>query len=348
MSRDVAFYLKGRPSGGGANSVVQEFTALVHNYGIGYLVIQPEQVTAFRIAYGWNQTILDRVKVALSDLPTDVLPIATTNDSLREIRAALDDESRTILYYVQDYEPLFYSPHTDQHITAHESYSEPNNVVAVVKTDWLRDTLLRETFLPVVKIRPSIDRDLYFPEPLDQQAGRPTLVAMVRPATPRRAPARTVAILNRLAADPNIRADLVTFGCTNEDLEANGYRLDPTIVNAGRLAPERVSELIRRARFVLDVSDYQAFGRTLAEGMASGAIPIATRFGAPSEFIEDRLSGFLVNPSDLDGTYETLEGALSSPVEDLDDMSRQAVRAVAGWSVDGTALDWFALAQDVV
>jgi len=347
VNHEPAFYLKGRPNGGGANSVVQEFTALVRNYGMGYLVLQQAHVAAFKASYGWDERLMARVLTSLDQLPEGVVPIATTNDSLSEIAKVWGGRSGSIFYYVQDYEPLFYPPMSVQHVVAIESYARVNDVVGVVKTNWLRNTLLRETFMPVAKIRPSLDRALYFPELSRDASGRRTLIAMVRPSTPRRAPQRTLALLNRLAEERVLDLDIVVFGATAQELEATNLRLHERIINIGRLSPMNVAPIIRQGHFFLDMSDYQAFGRSLAEAMACGLVPVSTKFGAPPEFIEHGRNGYLVTPSDLDATYSTIVEAAQMSEESYLEFSRGALTAVSDWTTDGTAADWMALVQDV-
>jgi glycosyltransferase involved in cell wall biosynthesis len=347
VTGDLVFYLKGRPSSGGANSVVQEFAALVRNYGIGHLVIQAKHSAAFQVAYDLTPSAQARVLTSFDNVPDGAIPVATTNDSVVDVRRAFGDRADTLLYYVQDYEPLFYTPLTVQHHTAVSSFERVNDVMAVVKTDWLRDVLLRETLMPVVKIRPSIDRSIYFPERRHSRGDRRVLLAMVRPATPRRAPQRTVALLNRVVEEFGRDLDVVVFGANPVDLGEAGLHLDRRITNAGRLTPSQVARIVRQAHYMLDVSDYQAFGRSLAEGMACGVIPIATRFGAPSSFIEDGRNGFLVSPGDVDATFAVLEAAVSLGNDELASVSDAAMFAVADWSTDATACDWLTLLADL-
>ncbi len=47
---------------------------------------------------------------------------------------------------------------------------------------------------------------------------------------------------------------------------------------------------------------FEAFGRTLLEAMISGLPTFATQFGGAAEIIEDGEDGFLLNPTDLEGT----------------------------------------------
>jgi glycosyltransferase involved in cell wall biosynthesis len=156
-----------------------------------------------------------------------------------------------------------------------------------------------------------------------------------------------LAILNRLAEERASEVDIIVFGATTEELERANLRLHDRIINAGRLSPTHVSRVVRQGHFILDLSDYQAFGRSLAEAMACGLVPVSTKFGAPPEFIEHEQSGYLVTPADLDETYSTILEAIAISADTYADLSSAAVSAVSDWSTDGTAADWLALARDV-
>lgn len=57
----------------------------------------------------------------------------------------------------------------------------------------------------------------------------------------------------------------------------------------------------RRGIFV-HFARFEAFGRTILEAMISGLPTFATQFGGASEIIEDGDNGFLINPTDFEGT----------------------------------------------
>lgn len=345
-TKDIAFYLNARPNGGGANSVVQEFLALAHNFGIGHLVVPEEFLTEFDIAYGLRSRAPDRLHTSLATVPKGTTLVATTNHSLVTVVNHETESDRSVFYYVQDFEPLFYRRETVDDQVALDSYGLANSVTAVVKTNWLKSVMLAETFMPVVKIRPSIDRSLYFPETLTS-VGRVLVVAMIRPTSPRRGPRRTVALLNRLAMEQRGDTDIVVFGGTPDELAASGLVLHPSVINLGRISPASVAPLMRRASVVLDASDYQAFGRTVAEGMACGALPVVTCFGGPSEFVEDGKCGWLFDPADLDQAFQDLTDATRLGGAERDLMREHAISAVADWSDVSTASDWYALIQDL-
>ncbi|MBB1527438.1 glycosyltransferase family 4 protein [Pectobacterium carotovorum] len=62
-------------------------------------------------------------------------------------------------------------------------------------------------------------------------------------------------------------------------------------------------------------SHSEAFGRVTIEGMLSGLIMVGSRKGANKELISDGSTGFLYDPSNLDGLIEILENILFNKVD---------------------------------
>ena len=179
------------------------------------------------------------------------------------------------------------------------------------KDRWLERTMLSATFFPVVRIRPSIDRSMYYPRPR-RPADRRAITAMLRPATSRRGALRTAALLNRLAASTALPVDVNIFGTSAADLANAGLTVDQRIRNHGRVSSEAAAAIVRSSDVLIDLSDYQAFGRTVAEGMAAGVVPVVTRHGAPQEFVENGVSGYLVAPEDLDRSFARVHDLVTS------------------------------------
>jgi glycosyltransferase involved in cell wall biosynthesis len=66
----------------------------------------------------------------------------------------------------------------------------------------------------------------------------------------------------------------------------------------GKLKQTEVASLLRDSDFFVDLSDYQAFGRTAAESMACGCIALAPKLGGASDFIDDGVNAFLADCGD--------------------------------------------------
>ena len=107
---------------------------------------------------------------------------------------------------------------------------------------------------------------------------------MIRPKTLRRGPKRTIRMLERIAATHGDKVRVVAFGCAPADYERIGVKLSESIEDRGVLRRTEVAELLRSSDLFLDLSDYQAFGRTGLEAMACGCTPLLPVFGGADEY----------------------------------------------------------------
>ncbi len=260
--------------------------------------------------------------------------IATTNTSAHSI-AETQKTTRGLAfrsgYYVQDYEPLFYGAGSTEHALAIASYSVLRDCTYFAKTRWLAGMVEAAHGHPTELVVPSIDHGIY--RPARRPAGAARLVAaMVRPATPRRAPRRTLRLLARLAEGEFGPVTVAAFGCTAEELEAAGLALPEGVTLLGRLKQLEVAELMRATDAFLDLSDYQGFGRTAAEAMACGALVLAPALGGAGDFITDGVSGFLANTTDDAAVAEAIRRMLSLSEAEHRRMRFAALDAVAGFT----------------
>jgi glycosyltransferase involved in cell wall biosynthesis len=169
-------------------------------------------------------------------------------------------------------------------------------MIHFAKTRWLQEVVENNHRIQVSKVEPSIDHATYFPrfDRRTERTERLTIVAMLRPATPRRAPRRTVRIMNRIAAELGERVDCRTFGCEPEEIRAHGLQLNG-VRHLGVLRRGDVGDLFREADLFLDLSDFQAFGRSAIEAMSCGTIAVVPAHGGAYEYAEDGRNGFIVD-----------------------------------------------------
>jgi hypothetical protein len=208
----------------------------------------------------------------------------------------------TCAYYVQDYEPLFAAPESSRADRALLSYRAIPGQLLFAKTHWLAGLVSAAHGVPVAKVCPSLDRELFHargrvggveldpePEGLGGPRSAPTcriprVAAMIRPRTPRRRPVATLAALALVARALGEQVEIVTFGC---DAQAFA-RLDAPVVagiqHLGLLSRPAVADLMRGCDVFLDGSAYQAFGRTGLEAMACGAVPVLPGLGGVHEY----------------------------------------------------------------
>lgn len=227
------------------------------------------------------------------------IAVATTNRSVFDVNEARAELQKTgtklaskLAYYVQDYEPLFYPPKGEAWSKAHQSYTILKDAVLFAKTEWLCNTVYANHGVRVSKVTPSIDHDAYYPGL--RFDSRPVIAAMLRPSTARRAPLRTIRIMkaiSRLYGDVSLQV----FGASDAQLAAASIDLPPSIKNWGVLKRTEVPEVLRSSDLFLDLSDYQAFGRTALEGMACGCIPVVPIFGGAGEYAVHGRNAFVVD-----------------------------------------------------
>ncbi|WP_200332573.1 glycosyltransferase family 4 protein [Thiocystis violacea] len=322
----VLYVLPVPGSSGGANSVVQEALGLrqigveaaiavdTRNHG-AFLDNYPELQGRVRLEH----YVPGELGALLGDV--DVL-VATLNNSVSEIRDALQrtDASPLVAYYVQDYEPFFYPHDSAQWHVARASYELIPGMRCFVKTQWLQEMLYANHGIRAAKVAPSIDHGIYFPN-LARSAGPLSIVAMLRPQTPYRGPARTHRIMATLVERYGDRVSLQTFGATDEEIASAGYPLTAAVTNRGTLRRAEVPHLLRDADLFLDLSDYQAFGRTGLEAMASGCVPLLPIFGGVGEYARPGYNAYVV-----DTRCDTAVLAAIAAFVDLSPEARLAMR----------------------
>lgn len=269
--------------------------------------------------------------------------VATTNQSVHVLSRALHsckDPGRVrTAYYIQDYEPLFYEKDSDDWITAHTSYGLIPGMVHFAKTRWLQEIVERNHGVTVRKVDPSIDHHIYYPHlPYRLEKAEPLVItAMLRPATPRRAPRRTMRILNRLAHEFQDNVACKAFGCTSMELDSHSLR-PHGVTHLGVLRREEVGDLLRSTDLFLDLSDYQAFGRTAVEAMSCGAVSIVPAHGGACEFAQDGTNSFVVDMRDDEAIMQAVRIFVGMPEAERRAMSLDAIATGFRYTPERAAL----------
>ena len=339
----IVFVLPVKGGGGGANSVVQESlgcsqlgveVAIACNSGNynTFVTNYPELQGKVRIEpYGLGklEPILSRYDVA----------VATINTSVREIRDALAKNKNPprLAYYIQDYEPLFYPPDSPEWHVARESYTLIPGMTLFAKTRWLQQMVFENHGVRVAKVEPSIDHDVFFPN-LSRPTGILSIVAMVRPKTPRRAPARTLRIMDTLAECYSDDLSIQIFGATHEELMAAGFDLNTGIINRGTLRRTEVPNLLRNADLFLDLSDYQAFGRTGLEAMASGCVQVLPIMGGADEYAVNGWNAYLVDTRSDVSILEAINGFVKLAPQARMSMRFKAIETANNYTIKRAAI----------
>jgi glycosyltransferase involved in cell wall biosynthesis len=338
----ILFVLPVRGGSGGAHSVVQEVTALRDLGMEAAVAVNGANAESFRQAYdrfawveeGGLKVFEDSGALARHAQAADIV-IGTTNTSIHSIAEAMKFTRGATFrtgYYVQDYEPLFYAAESAEHAMAVASFAALRGCTYFAKTTWLTGVVRAAHGHDAKLVVPSIDHGIYRPARRPGGGGRRLVTAMVRPSTPRRAPARTLRVLQRLAAGEFGEAEVVAFGTDAEELASFGMTLPEGVRLAGQLKQVEVAELLRAADAFLDLSDYQAFGRTAAEAMACGCIALAPALGGAGDFMQDGVNGFLADTCDDAAVTTAIRRILSLSMAELTSVRLAGLEAVAGYT----------------
>ena len=336
----VLFVLPVRGGSGGANSVIQEVVGM-RMLGVDAKVATHvkyfkdfERFYADLLAAGNLFVFFDSDQDLLAKASEFDVIVATLWSSPAQIApVAVRYPEKLYVYYVQDYEPWFFPNDPKSRAIAVDSYTLIPDMVLMAKTDWICRTVRERHTRDVYRVAPSLDHDIYFPP--DSRTASPTkavtIAAMIRPTTPRRAPLRTLRVLQAVTQSVDEKVSMLLFGCEPQNLttfvrrNAPDLRLDASFENRGILPREGVAELLREADVFVDLSDYQAFGRTGLEAMACGCAVVLPAVGGVYEYAVDGDNCLVVDTTSVDD----MVSAVQRVVQDSELRERVAKRALA-------------------
>ena len=323
---DVLFLLPVKGASGGANSVVQE-AAGMRALGVDARVATPKRhADSFKRFY---RRLFDAGDVFLfydsdEDLYAkarhfDVIVATLWSTPALLAPFALRHPEKLYVYYVQDYEPHFFPNDLESQAVARDSYTLVPNMVLMAKTDWICRIIFEKHGRQVHRVAPSLDRSVYHPHGVGgQDSGSVTVAAMVRPSTSRRAPLRTLRVLKAVTKTARANVRIEIFGCKEADLQSyiahNAAAIGGEFAyrNRGVLSSDGVAALLRRADVFIDVSDYQAFGRTGLEAMACGCAVLLPAEGGVHEYAVHGDNALIVDTS----SFETVVVELTKLIDD--------------------------------
>jgi mannosyltransferase len=118
-------------------------------------------------------------------------------------------------------------------------------------------------------------------------------------------------------------------------IEAAG--LSSRIAITGELPIEDLPRWYQRLTIYAFTSRNEGFGLTLIEAMSSGAALVASRAGAAELVVEDRVTGVLTPPSDVDALMAALEPLMSDPAAAIAMGARARKRVIEKFSLDAEA-----------
>ena len=228
IGQRILFLLPVRGGGGGVHSVVQEATAMRALGVDAQIAVREQDYFEYCGLYDDIPNVSDlffgvrdaTIVAAAQNFDVVVATIFTTVTWLKRIV----DTCPWILpvYYAQDYEPWFFERDNPMWERAYASYTLVDGAVIMAKTHWIGQMITANHGVPVAKISPSIDHDVYHPRPRAHTgagADRLVVTAMIRPKTPRRGAGRTMELLARLTETFGAGLDIRLFGCDPDSPE---------------------------------------------------------------------------------------------------------------------------------
>lgn len=342
MSMRIMFLLPVKGGGGGAHSVVQEVTEM-RRLGISAQVaVKHEQVNSFLKMYtdipdvqevfvGFNeQTLLE-----VAD-DYDIV-VGTIFSSMNLVKRIVERQPHILpAYYVQDYEPLFFEENSPKWQEARDSYTMVAGASLFAKTQWIIDEVKRHHGVTVHKVQPSIDHKVYKPAPRSQD-GRLHVTAMIRPQTPRRGAERTMRLLSRLYQVHGERLSIHIFGCDSASPDLKRLERNFPFQNHGLLLRPQVATLLAQSDLFIDLSDYQAFGRTALEAMACGCAAVVPATGGAHEYAQHNHNALIIDTLDEAHCFDSVSCLLASP-DQLLRLQCAGMQTAARYSVHAAAI----------
>jgi O-antigen biosynthesis protein len=228
------------------------------------------------------------------DIPAATISVATAWQTAYPVRAFRGSQKRC--YFVQDYEPFFYSPGTEFAL-AEETYRF--GFFGVTAGDWLAEKLHREFGMTTRPFRFSYDADIYKPAPRRDDTRR--IFFYSRPPTARRAFELGVLAINKFAErHPEVGICLAGWDLSN-------YVVPFPALKAGLITVHELADLYTQCDASLVISLTNASLIPL-EAMASGSLVVSNRGPNVEWLIDDKVA--LLVDMNVEGIVAGLEKAV--------------------------------------
>ena len=338
----ILFILPVRGGGGGGHSVIQEAVEM-RRLGVKvHVAVKKQDLDHVRSQYRDIPEIEGIIigytdPEVISDAENYDIVVATVYTSVDLVSRICDVHPEILpAYYVQDYEPLFFTKGSRDWQIAYDSYTKIPNAMLFAKTQWLVDTVRAAHDLPVYKVEPSIDHEVY-KTVIRPSAEKVRVSAMIRPQTPRRGAERTMRLLKKIWQVHSARVEIELFGCSEDDAAFDLLPKGFDYKNSGVLNRPEVAALLSRSDLFIDLSDYQAFGRTALEAMACGCASMVPIYGGTDEYAIDNVNALVVDVYDEYECFRRLDELLKSRPA-LHAMQLAGLRTAAKYSVHAAAM----------
>lgn len=340
----ILFVLPVTEPGGGAYVIIQECKALIE-MGIDARILNyPKNKKAFEKNFPdlGVPVIYENMSEIGSIAAEFDACIGTVNTTVEKLKTIEQTNGKPVMgYYIQDFEPYFYSSGSIDYLKAIESYTLIPSVCRVTKTQWNRDLLYSIVGVDCTIIGPSVDIDQFRPYAKQSRLVNDTITigALIRPSTPRRNPSFTLEVLGKIQEIYGSRVKIVTFGCTSDELDALDKPKNLTLTHMSVIEREDMPALFNAFDIFVDFSSYQAMGLTALECMACGVAVVVPCEGGAKEIVHDGVNGLIVDSSSLEASIR----ALRSIIEDdnlRQAISRRAIVDACNYTVEQAAYNF--------
>jgi GT2 family glycosyltransferase/SAM-dependent methyltransferase len=340
----ILFVLPVTEPGGGAYVIIQECKALIE-MGIDARILNyPKNKKAFEKNFPdlGVPVIYENMSEIGSIAAEFDACIGTVNTTVEKLKTIEQTNGKPVMgYYIQDFEPYFYSSGSIDYLKAIESYTLIPSVCRVTKTQWNRDLLYSIVGVDCTIIGPSVDIDQFRPYAKQSRLVNDTITigALIRPSTPRRNPLFTLEVLGEIQEIYGSRVKIVTFGCTSDELDALEKPKNLTLTHMSVIEREDMPALFNAFDIFVDFSSYQAMGLTALECMACGVAVVVPCEGGAKEIVHDGVNGLIVDSSSLEASIR----ALRSIIEDdnlRQAISRRAIVDACNYTVEQAAYNF--------
>jgi len=249
-------------------------------------------------------------------------------------------------YYVQDYEPWFLDDHPDLKKQATDSYELIPNCELFAISPWVKEVVNEKHGLHVHKIRGCLDQQLFYPDYGRMKSEVLTISAMVRPSTAWRGPEMTMQVLRTIKKTYEDRVQITIFGCDEGQIERHELANDFEYINYGVLNRPDVAAVLRQSDIFIDLSKFQAFGRTALEAMACGVAVVAPQKGGVYDFGNDGENIMLVDTTNEFACVEVVSHLIKDKTL-REKLARNGVAKGLEYSVHSSTLSFLELMYEL-
>jgi GT2 family glycosyltransferase/glycosyltransferase involved in cell wall biosynthesis len=316
--RSVLFLLPMTIAGGGANVVISEARAMLA-MGVDVRLLNLERMRhIFELSYPQLELpvhyVTSETQVPELSRNFDAV-VATINFTVNWLSQQPRSMTKTRFgYYIQDFEPWFYLPEAPEYQIAMASYNAIQGLHCFTKTTWNRDVVLKETGVTCSLVGPSFDVDLFMPRRRQENGNansRLRIGAMVRPDSERRAPLRTMKILQAIKQIHGNTVEIVIFGTWRDNPAFLALPQNFDFACAGELTPPQMASLLNELDIFADFSHYQAMGLTGMEAMSCGVAVVLPARGGASSFARHEENALLIDTTSDSACQAALERLIS-------------------------------------